>query len=161
MTESCFRSASAVAGYLLQRCGQSKATKSTLDADFKTILDNFVNDLLKSLYRPEWPAAALYLNVFSKMFIAALEDQATSAEATAIKNIALDHLGAIGAKLRQVAVDGKEDDPKGLVSLDQVSSQAPVAGKVADRLDHRFSRCPVPYSAHRSTRHRARLPCFG
>ena len=118
-TESCFRSASIVVGYLLQRCGQSKANKSTLDTDFKTILDAFINDLMKSLYRPEWPAAALYLNVFSKMFIAALEDPANTVEVTTIKGIALDHLGTIGAKLRAVTAEEK-DGMVGVMSLDQV-----------------------------------------
>lgn len=118
-TESCFRSASAVAGYLLQRCGQSKASKSTLDADFKTILDSFITDLLKSLYEPEWPAAALYLSVFGKMFIAALEDVSVTVESTTIKNIALDHLGTIGAKLKAVAVEGREGSGD-IMSLDQV-----------------------------------------
>ena len=104
----------------MQRCGQSKASKSTLDTDFKTILETFITDLLKSLYTPEWPAASLYLSVFAKMFIAALEDSTSSVEATTIKDIALDHLGTIGAKLRSVAMD-KMEDSRGILSLDQVS----------------------------------------
>jgi cohesin loading factor subunit SCC2 len=118
ITESCFRSARVVAAYLLQKSGQAKASKSTVDTDFKGILDTLIDDLLLSLYRPEWPAAALYLNVFSKLFIATLEDGSASAEATAMKSIALDHLGSIAARLRAVQVI-KTD--KELLSLDQVS----------------------------------------
>lgn len=37
------------------RCGSSK------EEDFKTIFDNFVQDLLITLNHPEWPAAELVI----------------------------------------------------------------------------------------------------
>ncbi len=51
------------------RSGASKANKSSHDADYKAILDIFLTDLLTVLYRPEWPAAAIYLRVISRLMV--------------------------------------------------------------------------------------------
>lgn len=51
------------------RSSAAKATKGGHDADYKAILDVFIGDLLSVLYRPEWPAAALYLLVVSKTMV--------------------------------------------------------------------------------------------
>lgn len=72
------------------------------------------------LYRPEWPAASLYLSVFSKLMITALEDQATGNEAAVAKNIALDYLGDIATKLKTVQLDVESGGD--VPSLDQVGS---------------------------------------
>lgn len=92
------------------------------------MLDKFIEDILASLYRPEWPAAALFLSVFSKLMIAAVEDTASSAEATATRNMALDHLGSIAARLKGLAL-AEAAEP--MASLEQVSSSE-VLGVTAD-----------------------------
>jgi cohesin loading factor subunit SCC2 len=70
------------------------------------------------LYRPEWPAASLYLSVFSKLMITALEDHPTGNEAAVAKNIALDYLGDIATKLKTVQLDAESGGD--VPSLDQV-----------------------------------------
>jgi len=52
---------------LLSRC--TKATKSSLDADYKAVLDALLSDLLTVLGQPEWPSAELYLFLFSKAMV--------------------------------------------------------------------------------------------
>lgn len=115
--DAAYRTAKVVAGYLIQKSSSSKVDKTTQDTDYKAILDKFIEDVLASLYRPEWPAAAIFLSVFSKLMISATEDTGTGAEATLMKNMALDHLGAIAAKLKGVQVGDGEVAP----SLESVS----------------------------------------
>jgi cohesin loading factor subunit SCC2 len=67
--ESVFASAKMVATYLVQRSVTSKANKTSLDTDYKAVLDTLVGDLLTVLYRPEWPAASLFLNVLSRLMV--------------------------------------------------------------------------------------------
>ncbi len=40
--------------------------------DYKAILDVFIHDLLIVLYRPEWPAASLYLSVLSRLMVSGM-----------------------------------------------------------------------------------------
>jgi cohesin loading factor subunit SCC2 len=58
-----------VATYLVQRSGTSKANKTSIDTDYKAVLDTLVGDLITVLYRPEWPAASLFLNVISRLMV--------------------------------------------------------------------------------------------
>ncbi|KAI1297436.1 Sister chromatid cohesion protein 2 [Mortierella claussenii] len=53
-----------VFNFLLSRC--TKGTKSSLEADYRTILESFVTDLLTVLGHPEWPSAELCLFLISK-----------------------------------------------------------------------------------------------
>jgi hypothetical protein len=54
--------------------------------------------------------------------IAAVEDTASSAEATATRNMALDHLGSIAARLKGFAL---AEVTGAISSLEQVSSHPP------------------------------------
>jgi cohesin loading factor subunit SCC2 len=53
--------------FLLSRC--AKATKSSLDADYRAVMDALLNDLLTVLGQPEWPSSELYLFLFSKAMV--------------------------------------------------------------------------------------------
>jgi len=46
-----------------------KGTKSSVEADYRTVLDTLVTDLLTVLGHPEWPSAELYLFLFSKAMV--------------------------------------------------------------------------------------------
>jgi cohesin loading factor subunit SCC2 len=69
------------------------------------------------LYRPEWPAASLYLSVISRLLINVVESHATGHEASAAKSIALDYLGDVAAKLKGFQQSTSGDN---VPSLDQV-----------------------------------------
>ncbi|RSH84025.1 Sister chromatid cohesion protein 2 [Saitozyma podzolica] len=119
MMDSALRSARVVSAYLVKR-------RTSRETDYKLVLDTFVSDILAVLYRPEWPAASLYLSVFSKLMITAVEDQATGNEAAVAKNIALDYLGDIATKLKTVQLDAESGGD--VPSLDQIISEADPAG---------------------------------
>ncbi|KAK4684433.1 cohesin loading factor subunit SCC2, partial [Tremellales sp. Uapishka_1] len=124
--ESALKSARMVAGYLVQKCGTSKANKTSLDTDYKAILDTFIADLLTVLYRPEWPAASIYLGVLSKLMMAALEDSKNGADTSAARLIALDHLGDIAARIREVQLELSAGVM--VPSLEEVISSTDVTG---------------------------------
>ena len=79
--DSAMKSARVIAGYLFQkyvlhmevwlnaRAGTSKAAKTSYDTDYRVILHTFIKDLLTVLYRPDLPAAALFLNVVSRLMV--------------------------------------------------------------------------------------------
>ncbi|WVW81234.1 hypothetical protein I302_103225 [Kwoniella bestiolae CBS 10118] len=124
--ESALRSARIVAGYLVQKSTTTKATKTSHDTEYKAILDLFLKDLMLVLYRPEWPAASLYLTIFSRILIVSLEDQRNGPESTAAKGIALDYLGDIAARLKgsglEMTGEGK------IATLDEVIANVDVSG---------------------------------
>jgi cohesin loading factor subunit SCC2 len=51
------------------RSGKGKATKNSNEAEYRTIFDNLISDLLAVLYWPEWPAASLLLSIASKFMV--------------------------------------------------------------------------------------------
>ncbi|KAL7420405.1 Sister chromatid cohesion protein 2 [Cryptotrichosporon argae] len=107
--DEALTSTRAIAVYLFQRSASSKSTKTSLDTDYKIIFETLVADLLAVLYRPEWPAASLYLNVLSKLMMTALEEGKASGELAAAKHLALDQLGDIAARLRGLHIEMLQD----------------------------------------------------
>ncbi|KAF9901320.1 Sister chromatid cohesion protein 2 [Linnemannia zychae] len=103
--------AKASAGYifnvLLSR--SMKGTKSSVEADYRTVLDTLVADLLTVLGQPEWPSADLYLLIFSKAMVRYLDDAKAD---TAAKTMAVDTLGSIAARIKtisnRIAADASE-----------------------------------------------------
>lgn len=51
------------------RSGKGKATKTSNEADYRTIFDNLISDLLVVLFWPEWPAASLLLGIVCKFMV--------------------------------------------------------------------------------------------
>ncbi|KAG6853818.1 hypothetical protein C0991_001064 [Blastosporella zonata] len=94
--------------------GKGKATKNSNEAEYRTIFDNLISDLLSVLYWPEWPAASLLLSIASKFMVSSLDDvKTTQTENNAAKTIALDHLGVIAARIRSsmLSVQKADSDP--------------------------------------------------
>ncbi|GJJ70407.1 cohesin loading factor subunit SCC2 [Entomortierella parvispora] len=83
---------------LLSRC--TKPTKSSLDADYRAVLDALLNDLLTVLGHPEWPSAELYLFLFSKAMARFLDDSKAD---SASRIMAVDCLGSIAAKVKTIS----------------------------------------------------------
>lgn len=137
--EVALRSTHTIVNHLVQKSGASKAAKAPQDTDYKAVLDTFVADLLTVLYRPEWPAASLFLTILSKILVrrdflelansqmGALNDRnKNTTEANAARTVALDYLGDIAARLRALHL---EMAAKPIVpSLDEIISEANVEG---------------------------------
>ncbi|KAG2115459.1 hypothetical protein DEU56DRAFT_932992 [Suillus clintonianus] len=123
--ESAMNAAKTIVVYLTQRSGKGKLTKNSNEAEYRTIFDNLISDLLTVLYWPEWPAASLLLSIVSS-----LDDVKTSTQTdtNAAKSIALDHLGVIAARIRSssLKVKVRDNDRHGLHSLDEVISSGDV-----------------------------------
>jgi len=51
------------------RSGKGKSTKNSNEAEYRTIFDNLISDLLVVLYWPEWPAASLLLSIICKFMV--------------------------------------------------------------------------------------------
>jgi len=51
------------------RSGKGKSTKNSNEAEYRTIFDNLISDLLTVLYWPEWPAASLLLSIVCKFMV--------------------------------------------------------------------------------------------
>lgn len=67
--DSATKAAKAIVLFLTQRSGKSKAVKNTNEAEYRTIFDNLISDLLVVLYWPEWPAASLLLSIACKYMV--------------------------------------------------------------------------------------------
>ncbi|KIL61369.1 hypothetical protein M378DRAFT_26115 [Amanita muscaria Koide BX008] len=89
--DSATKAAKTIIAFLTQRSGKGKAVKNTNEAEYRTIFDNLISDLLVVLYWPEWPAASLLLSVACRFMVES---------SNAAKTIALDHLGVVAARLR-------------------------------------------------------------
>ncbi|KAG2365159.1 hypothetical protein BDR07DRAFT_1607621 [Suillus spraguei] len=128
--ESAMNAAKTIIVYLTQRSGKGKSTKNSNEAEYRTIFDNLISDLLVVLYWPEWPAASFLLSIVCKFMVSSLDDVKTSiqTDTNAAKSIALDHLGVIAARIRSSSLKVKvhDHDKHGLHSLDEVISSGNV-----------------------------------
>lgn len=103
------------------RSGRTKITKSSNEAEYRAIFDNFISDLLAVLFWPEWPAAGLLLGIICKVMVGypyllpvlefillkvgSLDDVKTNHTDTgAARSMALDHLGIIASRLRSISL---------------------------------------------------------
>ncbi|VDC04583.1 unnamed protein product [Peniophora sp. CBMAI 1063] len=109
--ESATRIAKNIVAFLTQRSGKGKTTKSTNEAEYRVIFEHLLTDIDSVLFWPEWPAAATLLGIVTKVFVNALEPQQHNArkgdkkgmeeDNSALKSIALDHLGVVAARLKR------------------------------------------------------------
>lgn len=69
LTQRCVYVAQLFVSYLFGRSGKTKATKNSNEAEYRTIFDNLISDLLAVLYWPEWPAASLLLGIACRYMV--------------------------------------------------------------------------------------------
>ncbi|KAF9267598.1 hypothetical protein L218DRAFT_955463 [Marasmius fiardii PR-910] len=113
--DSAIKAAKTIILFLTQRSGKNKATKNSNEAEYRTIFDNLISDLLVVLFWPEWPAASLLLSIACKFMLSSLDDVKTNhSDNNAAKTIALDHLGVIAAKIRSsyLRLQGDSDEAR-------------------------------------------------
>ncbi|KAJ7211043.1 hypothetical protein B0H12DRAFT_389308 [Mycena haematopus] len=137
--DSAKKAAKKIIIFLNQRSGKGKATKNSNEAEYRTIFDHLISDLLAVLYWPEYPAASLLLSIATKFMLSSLDDvKTTQTDSNAAKTMALDHLGVIGARIRSSMLKfqpSKEDaapKSKPLKPMDEIVSS--LDAKRLDRL---------------------------
>ena len=113
------QSATYIVGYLTSRALQTNKTAPS-DSPFKALLDIFTEDFLAVLTAPEWPASELLLRSLIKNLYACIDGDSHGA---LVKNVALDALGQIAAKIRAVRkklrmqLSAKSDDDTDTMNL--------------------------------------------
>ena len=97
-SKAAHQSATYIVSYLTNRALQTSKTAPT-DSPFKALLDIFTEDFLTVLAAPEWPAAELLLRSLVKNLYACIDGDN---HGTQVKNVALDAVGQIAAKIRSI-----------------------------------------------------------
>lgn len=50
--------------FLLKRCGSKQG-----EEDYRPLFENFIQDLLSTVNKPEWPAAELLLSLLGRLLV--------------------------------------------------------------------------------------------
>ncbi|XP_042884604.1 nipped-B-like protein isoform X2 [Penaeus japonicus] len=74
------------------------------EIDYRPLFENFVQDLLATVNKPEWPAAELLLSLLGKLLVQKFSNKNTD---MALRVSSLDCLGVVAAKLRRDAVSSQ------------------------------------------------------
>ncbi|KAG5893186.1 hypothetical protein JTB14_016463 [Gonioctena quinquepunctata] len=95
-----FEKATSIAGtfltVFLNKCGNKQE-----DIDYRPLFENFVQDLLSTVNKPEWPATELLLCLLGKMLVKNFSNKGTD---MSLRVASLDYLGVVAAKLRRDSV---------------------------------------------------------
>ncbi|GIY26683.1 nipped-B-like protein [Caerostris extrusa] len=73
--------------------------------DYRPLFENFVQDLLSTVNKPEWPASELLLSVLGRILVRNFSNK--SMEMT-LRVASLDYLGVVAARLRKDAVTSQD-----------------------------------------------------
>lgn len=102
-------------------------TPQTDRTDIRSLFEKFVNDLLKTVNRPEWPASVLLLKQLSAMLAKRMSDESTQ---HSMRIVSLKYLGTITARMRSYTIESGHCNKPALASLIKV-----VRGEQV-RIDH-------------------------
>ncbi|KAK4467444.1 hypothetical protein MN116_009057 [Schistosoma mekongi] len=85
--------------------------KSTMkgEDDYRTIFENFVNDLLLAVNKPEWPASEVMLSLLGSLLVQQFNNKSLD---QSVRVASVDYLGTVASALRRDAVTSqlKEHD---------------------------------------------------
>ncbi|CAH2330173.1 nipped-B isoform X1, partial [Pelobates cultripes] len=111
--ETAMRTAQNFLSIFLKKCGSKQG-----EEDYRPLFENFVQDLLSTVNKPEWPAAELLLSLLGRLLVHQFSNKSTE---MALRVASLDYLGTVAARLRKDAVTSKMDQG----SIDRILKQAP------------------------------------
>lgn len=77
----------------LSKCGNKNE-----DIDYRPLFENFVQDLLTTVNKPEWPATELLLTLLGNMLVKNFSNKGTD---MSLRVASLDYLGVVAARLRR------------------------------------------------------------
>uniref|UniRef100_A0A671LSB0 Nipped-B protein n=1 Tax=Sinocyclocheilus anshuiensis TaxID=1608454 RepID=A0A671LSB0_9TELE len=93
--ETAMRTAQNFLSVFLKKCGSKQG-----EDDYRPLFENFVQDLLSTVNKPDWPAAELLLSLLGRL---------NKQTEMALRVASLDYLGTVAARLRKDAVTSKMD----------------------------------------------------
>ncbi|XP_069694432.1 nipped-B-like protein A [Periplaneta americana] len=94
--ETAYRTAANFLSVFLNKCGSK-----TEEIDYRPLFENFVQDLLTTVNKPEWPATELLLSLLGKLLVSNFVNKGTD---MSLRVASLDYLGVVAARLRKDAV---------------------------------------------------------
>lgn len=101
LVKEAFQQASKVTNAFLNgflaKCSQ-KGNKLDGEEDYRVLFSNFLQELLLTLYSPEWPAAEMILTALGSLLVKNFREKTRD---MTIRQASLDYLGNITAKLRR------------------------------------------------------------
>ncbi|XP_032683463.1 nipped-B-like protein B [Odontomachus brunneus] len=83
----------------LNKCG-SKGE----EIDYRPLFENFVQDLLATVNKPEWPAAELLLSLLGNLLVGHFSNKGSD---MSLRVASIDYLGVVAARLRKDAVSSQ------------------------------------------------------
>ncbi|KAM8865882.1 nipped-B-like protein A isoform 1-T1 [Synchiropus picturatus] len=111
--ETAMRTAQNFLSVFLKKCGSKQG-----EEDYRPLFENFVQDLLSTVNKPEWPAAELLLSLLGRLLVHQFSNKQTE---MALRVASLDYLGTVAARLRKDAVTSKMDQK----SIDRILQESP------------------------------------
>ncbi|XP_071378435.1 nipped-B-like protein B [Centroberyx affinis] len=99
--ETAMRTAQNFLSVFLKKCGSKQG-----EEDYRPLFENFVQDLLSTVNKPEWPAAELLLSLLGRLLVHQFSNKQTE---MALRVASLDYLGTVASRLRKDAVTSKMD----------------------------------------------------
>ncbi|XP_053304094.1 nipped-B-like protein [Spea bombifrons] len=116
--ETAMRTAQNFLSIFLKKCGSKQG-----EEDYRPLFENFVQDLLSTVNKPEWPAAELLLSLLGRLLVHQFSNKSTE---MALRVASLDYLGTVAARLRKDAVTSKMDQG----SINRILKQAPEGDEI-------------------------------
>ncbi|XP_056020035.1 nipped-B-like protein isoform X3 [Ostrea edulis] len=93
------------------------------EEDYRPMFENFVQDLLSTVNKPEWPSSELLLSLLGKILV---KQFSTKSVDMSLRVASLDYLGIVASRLRKDAVSS-HDNPE---SIDEIVTK--VTSKESD-----------------------------
>ncbi|PNF24471.1 Nipped-B-like protein [Cryptotermes secundus] len=109
--ETAYRTAANFLSVFLNKCGSK-----TEEIDYRPLFENFVQDLLTTVNKPEWPATELLLSLLGKLLVSNFVNKGID---MSLRVASLDYLGVVAARLRKDAVLSQQK----LNTIDQIISE--------------------------------------
>ncbi|XP_012262390.2 nipped-B-like protein [Athalia rosae] len=97
--ETATRTAGNFLTVFLNKCG-SKGE----EIDYRPLFENFVQDLLATVNKPEWPAAELLLSLLGNLLVSHFSNKGSD---MSLRVASIDYLGVVAARLRRDAVNSQ------------------------------------------------------
>ncbi|KAM6105741.1 LOW QUALITY PROTEIN: nipped-B-like protein [Pterocles gutturalis] len=98
--ETAMRTAQNFLSIFLKKCGSKQG-----EEDYRPLFENFIQDLLSTVNKPEWPAAELLLSLLGRLLVHQFSNKSTE---MALRVASLDYLGTVAARQKD-AVTSKMD----------------------------------------------------
>uniref|UniRef100_A0A671PY22 Nipped-B protein n=1 Tax=Sinocyclocheilus anshuiensis TaxID=1608454 RepID=A0A671PY22_9TELE len=99
--ETARRTAQNFLSVFLKKCGSKQG-----EEDYRPLFENFVQDLLSTVNKPDWPASELLLSLLGRLLVHQFSNKQTE---MALRVASLDYLGTVAARLRKDAVTSRMD----------------------------------------------------